>query len=112
MKIKHRIPVNRLRQSDPVSDEYQAEVDLHTNRAVVAYERAQRRIAQDEKRLARLARMPQTRSRKRRIAELDALIELRRLDLDKLHRLMVVSAQSAQHRGRRGHRHVPSPGVF
>lgn len=113
MKIKHRVPVAHLPKSDAISAEYQAEVDLATARAEARYRRAEQRIQRDEDRLVLMRAKKSTTKRVREIAELEAIVELRRLDLLRLHQMLVASPASSMHRGTAGgHRHIPSPGVF
>jgi hypothetical protein len=116
VKIRHHVPVEQVMRPDPVSPEYQAEVDRSTAKAEREYRRAQRELARVERRLEQERSRGRGRPgpRKRRyIAELEAEVELRRTRLLELHRMMLASPQSAQHRGTRDpHRHVPTPGVF
>jgi uncharacterized protein involved in exopolysaccharide biosynthesis len=116
VKIRHRIPVEQLMKSDLITPEYQAEVDATMARAETAYRQAERRLAQEEKRLERLRKrvLTKTATRKirRQIQEAEALVELRRLHLRDIHRLLTAAPQSAQHRGKKNHRHVPSPEVL
>lgn len=117
MKIRHRVPVDKIPTSDPVTPEYEAEVEQATSRAERRYRQAANRLRRDEEKLARLrAEEENSRSRRTRrqwIAELEALVELRRIELDKLHRLLVASPASSQHRGTQaGHRHVPPPKII
>lgn len=113
MKIKHRIPVDRLRASDPITPEYQAEVDRDTGKAEARYRRAEQRLRRAEQRLARVREQQKPKQHKRKLAELEAVVELRRQELLTLHRLLTSSPASSMHRGRDGgHRHVPPPEVF
>lgn len=114
MKIKHRVPVALLATSDPITADYQAELDRAAAKAEAAYNRAVKRLEAAELRLAKAQRKQAApRQHKRQIAELEAMVELRRQELLDLHRTMVASPASSMHRGTDGgHRHVPSPGVF
>lgn len=113
MKITHRIPVGVLAKSDPITPEYQAEVDRDTAKAEARYRRAEQRLERAEHRLARVRGQKATSQHKRQVAELEAIVELRRQELLSLHRQLTSSPASAMHRGTAGsHRHVPSPGVF
>lgn len=112
MKIKHRVPAAQMVRSDPITPEYQAEVDRTTARAEAAYARALKRLHAAEERLAQVQarRAPK---RKQQIAELEAMVELRRTELETLHRMMTSSPASSMHRGTKaGHRHIPSPGIL
>lgn len=116
MKIKHNAPPIGLR-SDPITPEYQAEVDRSTHKAMAAFERAQRRLRAAEQRLER-ARAAQdraadkraARTSKRELAVALELVELRREELRRIESLMKAAPASAEHRGVRGFRPVPVPG--
>lgn len=56
---------------------------------------------------ARLARASAVKTPRRRLAELHALVELRRAELDGYRRLMTGVPASAEHRGTRSFRPVP-----
>lgn len=116
MKLSHNIPARRL-GSDPITPAYQAEVDKSTNRAMVAYERAQRRLAAANDRLTRARakrdaavsiRVQRAADRELRVAT--ELVELRRDELLEVEALMKAVPASAEHRGTRGFRPVPMPG--
>jgi hypothetical protein len=114
MKIKHRVPLAMLGKSAEISPEYQAELDRTAAKAEAAYNRALKRLQAAELRLSRAQRKQAApRQHKRQIAELEAMVQLRRIELQKWHMLMVATPASSMHRGTAGgHRHVPSPGVF
>jgi rhamnose utilization protein RhaD (predicted bifunctional aldolase and dehydrogenase) len=111
--MKHRVPVRPVR-SDPVDERYQREVDASTDRAVRAYDRAVGALEAAEALLERRAREAARKGAKaqQRRAYEDALavVELRRLELEKLYRLMQASPQSAAHRGRKSFGPKPPPG--
>lgn len=116
MKLTHNVPPTGLR-SDPIDPAYQAEVDRSTDKAMVAYERAQRRLRSAEQRLdrARTARdlaadKRTARAAKHELAVALELVELRREELRRVGALMKSSPASAEHRGVRGFRPVPTPG--
>lgn len=112
MKIQHR-PYTGPLASDPITPEYQAEVDRDTARAEAHYRRAQQRLHRAEERLSKVRSQKATGQHKRQVAELEAIVELRRQELLNLHKLLTASPASSLHRGRNGgHRHVPSPEVF
>ena len=116
MKLKHNTPATQPR-SATITPEYQAEVDRATSKAMVAYERAQRRLAAAETRLT-LAQEKRERAKsaaQRRLAEhkmavAAELVELRREELLRVEALMKSAPASAEHRGVRGFRPVPQPG--
>lgn len=116
MKLKHNVPASAF-QADPVTPEYQVEVDRATERLTVAYERAQRRLAAAEERLSRAQRAAETaqhkknaQSRAREAAVALELVELRREELQQIEALMKAAPASAEHRGTRSFRPVPRPG--
>lgn len=113
MKITHNIPVERA--SATVSAEYQAEVDASMRRGRLRWESEQSSLAAAERRRDRVARRkPKTaRAKKlqtRQLRELDELIELRRMEVQRMAGLMQASPQSASHRGRKSFRPVPKMG--
>lgn len=112
MKIRHRVPL--VAKSDPITPDYQDELDRTAAKAEAAYNRALKRLQAAELRLSRAQRKQAApRQHKRQIAELEAMVELRRIELQKWHMMMVASPASSMHRGTAGgHRHVPSTGVF
>jgi hypothetical protein len=116
MKRKHRIPVDKLRLSDPVTPEYQSEIDATMERAAARYAQAQRALERAQARVARIRataveqRRTAAHRRELRIAEAD--LELRREELRRLDSLMHASPQSASHRGKRSYRPRPDPKLF
>lgn len=116
MKIKHKIPLCAYR-SDPITPEYQAEVDRSTNKAMLEYERARRRLEAAERRLRKAeeaSRVAGARKKvkatARELAVAAELVELRREELHRLEALMKNVPASAEHRGKRSYRPVPQPG--
>lgn len=116
MKIKHNVPACALR-IEPVTVEYQVEVDRSTSKAMVAFERAQRRLAAAELRLekaearnAQRLSVIQQRAATRELKVAAELVELRREELQRIEALMKSAPASAEHRGVRGFRPVPTPG--
>lgn len=116
MKIRHHVR-NASLKSDPVSPEYQAEVDRSTNKAQVAWERAKRKLLAAERRLAladakvvaRAALGKPTNDSLARECRIAAeLVELRREELQFIENLMQsIPGGGSQHRGRGTHRPVP-----
>lgn len=116
MKIKHNTPVFQP-QSAVVTPEYQAEVDRSTSKAMVAYERAQKRLAAANRRLVRAEERSAEHlsAARRRVADRELkvaaeLVELRREELQRVEALMKGVPASAEHRGVRGFRPAPTPG--
>lgn len=91
MRIAHRAPVAdwfAVPESDPVDEDYEAQVGRSTERGEREYRQAQERLTRAEQRLAR-TRAEKTRSgRKKRLAQLEALVEERRAELAEIARLM------------------------
>lgn len=114
MKIRHRIPVDQLTKSAVLTPEYQAEVDRTMAKAEASWRRAQKRLEQAERRLhrAKTARPHGGPAHKRRVAELEALVELRRTELEQLHRQMVTTGAPSTSRGDKSHRHINLGGVL
>ena len=117
MKISHKVPRAAFKSSESVSPEYQAEVDRTTEKAMVAFERAQRRLEAAENRLVKAreaAAMSKDRKKDkhlaRQVAEIAELVELRREELRQLAAVMRSVPASSQHRGRGHFRPVPQPG--
>lgn len=102
MKIKHRVPTFGPK-SAALTPEYQREVDATMQRAEAAWKRSQRRL---DKAVSRLAEARRGAARRRVIVELEALVELRRIELQQTHRLMVATGFPSPNRGRRSHRHL------
>lgn len=110
MKLTHHVSAIGLR-SDPVTPEYQAEVDRSTDKAMAEWKRAQKRLEAAERRLARVqASRAATRNRKRDLAVAAELVELRREELLRIEALMKAAPAAAQYRGVRSYRPVPQPG--
>lgn len=111
MKIRHKIPLSAIEpRSADVSAAYQAEVDASVARGEAAYRKAMLRFERAEARLTRARKQPGAKNRRRQLAELEALVELRRTELLAVHRLLQSSPQSSAHRGRKSWRPVPKRG--
>lgn len=106
MKIRHNPNASWAPPSAVVSESYEDEVLRSTEKAERLYRQAQKRLADAEGRLARAQRKASAKNRKRHLAELEAIVELRRVELEKYRRLMVSTAASAAHRGRDSFRPV------
>lgn len=106
MKIKHRTRVPRVRDGGDIVDEaYEAEVQAYTAALEKQYARAQKRLQKSIEDAEKVD--PHGVSRKKRAAELWAIVELRRAELEELAMLMQSSPQSTAHRGTSGWRPVP-----
>lgn len=117
MKIRHKPTRAQLAaafRNDPITPEYQAEIDRTMEKTRVEYERAQRRLDAAERKLRRAHRQRNARNRKRQIAELEILVELRRAELEQIHRIMTATraGSAATQRGLRSHRHVNIGGAL
>lgn len=115
MKIRHKAPACPI-QSDPVTPEYQAEVDRSTNKAMAAYERAQRRLEAAQRRLEKANRAKARAKGKgakrltRSVLAASEAVEARREELRQIEATMTAAPASAEHRGQRSYRPVPRPG--
>jgi hypothetical protein len=107
VKITHRDPRSSpfyVPPSAVTDDAYEAEVRASTDRGEREYQRRAARLARAE---ARLAKARAVTTPRRRLADLAALVELRRAELDGYRRLMTGTPASAGHRGTRSYRPVP-----
>lgn len=116
MRLRHHIPIWAIKP-EQVTEEYQAEVDRSTDKAMVAYQRARRRLESAERRLQAAQDAATATQRKknekaiaRELAVAAELVELRREELQRIEALMMSVPASAQHRGRESYRPVPAPG--
>lgn len=112
MKLKHNVPASAYR-SDPVTPEYQAEVDRSTDKAMVAWRRAQRRLEAAERRHLKAKQAvarSSSRTKARELAVAAELVELRREELLAIEALMKAAPAAAQYRGNRSFRPIPKPG--
>ena len=110
MKIAHRDPRSSpfyVPPSAVVDAAYEAEVRRSTERGEREYQRRTARLAKAEARLARARADTPRRRHRRRLAELEAVVELRRAELEDYRRLMLGVPASAEHRGTRSYRPVP-----
>ena len=109
MKIRHRIPTQAFASAtDPLSAEYEAEVRACTERAERAYRLAEQRLAKAIAKAEEAERKAKVRKVKPSVvADLWAIVELRRIELDAYARVMAASPQSAAHRGGKSFRPVP-----
>lgn len=106
MKIQHKTRTSVARiGGDIVDSAYMAEVEASTARLEREYARAEKRlnaaIAKAQKAEARTGTKPAV------VADLWAVVELRRMELDRYARMMATSPASAQHRGGKSFRPVP-----
>lgn len=91
MRITHRSPaVNwfAVPESDPVDDDYEAEVRQVTERGEREYRQAQERLARAEKRLAGARAQKGRSGHRKRVAQLQALADIRRAELAEIERMM------------------------
>lgn len=114
MKIRHRVPVEYLNRSAELTPEYQAEVDRTMAKAESAWRRAEKRLAAAARRLQQAKAAPSNRkkARAKQIADLELLVELRRTELEDLHRRMTATGAPATSRGRKSHRHINLGGAL
>jgi len=110
MKIAHRNPAPGwfdVPQSAVVDAGYEAEVCRSSERSEREYRRRRQRLAKAEARLTTAQAETRKKITRQHIAELQALVELRRAELDEYRRLMVGVMASAEHRGTRSFAPVP-----
>lgn len=114
MKIRHKIPRQAWVITEPVSEDYQREVDRATTSLERQHAKAVRNLARAELRLAsvrqrEVARQARSADRHALTVALE-LVELRREELLRIESMMHSAPASAMHRGRKGYRPVPPPG--
>lgn len=110
MKIRHRVPP-RGPLSDAVSEAYQRQVDRSTERLMREYLQAQARLEAAERRAEKASRVAGRHSSRKRVADAEAawaIVELRRIELEKYNRMLKASPASAAHRGTKSFRPVPT----
>lgn len=110
MKIRHRTPAARWFEapaSDPVSDDYAAEVQQATERGEREHRLARERLDRAERKLAAACAREAGAARKKQIRQLEELVARRRDELAAYERLMtapVTTPRRARHRtGRDDH---------
>lgn len=107
-RIRHKIPNSALeRPSAVLTPEYQREVDRTLAHAEAEWNRAQKRLRSAERRLERAQRIDDKKRRKREVAKLEILVELRRVELERLHRIMCSNRVPTTARGRKSYRNAP-----
>lgn len=111
MKIRHRVP-SFVPSSAVISDQYQREVDRATERSERAYRAAQARLDAAIAKAAKAESVAKRKSAKSREIRAwqtaEALVELRRIELEKYERIMRVTAAPSSNRGRGSFRPVPT----
>jgi hypothetical protein len=106
MKIRHNPNPGWVRPSAQLSQSYENEVRRSTEKLERQHAAAMRRLEQAENRLARARRKPGAKSRARQLMEMEAVVELRRAELERYRRLMVAVPASAEHRGTKSFRPI------
>lgn len=106
MKISHKVPRQACRP-EVITDRYQIEVDVATERLAKAYGKAQRNFRTAEVRLERATAARKSAAKLRLLAD---AVNARRTALAEIEVLMRASPQSATHRGAKSFRPVPKPG--
>lgn len=107
MKIRHRVNPYWYPPSAELDDAYAEEVRRSTERGERRYRKAQQRLAEAEAKLERARSRKAAKNRRHQIAELEALVELRRRELETYRRWMVAADAPAEQRGRDSYRPVP-----
>lgn len=111
-KSRHRIPIERLRLTDEVTPEYQAEVDRHTERLERRSRNAEQALARAQQHADRIAGESVSRAKRAahesRLSQALAQVEIRRAELEEYRQLMAATDYaSTRHRGRDSYRPVP-----
>jgi len=104
MRIKHRVPTQAFEKSAEISEEYQREVDRATARLEKAYHQAQKRLLVAEHKAEKLQHSKKAKPHDIKVAW--ALVELRRLELNKYERMLMTSPQPAANRGTKSFRPI------
>lgn len=108
MKITHRNPSASWWQvpvSDPVEPAFEDQVRACTEHSEREYQAREARLHRAETRLARVR--TQRKPKLKLLRSLEALVELRRAELEEYRRLMMAAPASAEHRGDKSFRPVP-----
>lgn len=90
-----------------VDDAYEREVQRSTSRLERLYARAQRRAERAEERLRKARSDGRKKVAAHVLAQLEAVVQMRRDELEEYRRMMVGVPASADHRGTRSFRPVP-----
>lgn len=108
-RSRHRAaPVPWAEPRPVVLDEtYEREVERSTSKLERAYARAQKRVEAAEARLRKARNATQARPKAHVIASLEAVLQVRRDELEEYRRMMVSVPASAVHRGTDSYRPVP-----
>jgi hypothetical protein len=107
------VPVEHLRLSDPITPEYQAEVDAAVARSEARYRRAEHAAARAHQRAERAraaAAKCSTRASRQELRIAEAELQLRLEEMQQLAAMMRSSPAAATHRGDHSYRPVPTPG--
>lgn len=110
MKRKHRIPPEAYFVSDPITPDYQAEIDRSMAKSATREAAAIRRLEAAESRLVKAERIKAKAQRERAVLVARELVEIRRQELLAIQRTMSSTLASGAHRDKR-HRHRPVPGM-
>lgn len=89
-----------------IPESYERAVQRDTEKLMREYARAQKRVAQAEARLGQVK--AQKGAKRHLLAELQALVDLRRAELEEYRRQMESAPAGAAHRGTRSYRPVPA----
>lgn len=108
MKIRHRIPPQAHFRSDPITPEYQAEVDRTMARASAREAAARRRLEAAQMKVEKALRIKSKTIRQRAVTVALEVVEARRRELLAIQREMSTAPASAAHRGS-GHGKRPVP---
>lgn len=112
MKIRHKVNPNWTRPSEPITEGYQREIDESTAKLERRHRHAIAGLARAERMVADAEEIGSKKARNRALRVANELVELRREELQELHRMVVSIPVSLQHRGTDGYRHVPPSKPF
>ena len=108
MKLSHHVPNRALEpHSAELTPEYQAEVDRTMAHAEVEYRRAEKRLRAAERRLTRARAAESDKKQRKLVAHLEVLVQLRRLEMERTHRMMTTVSAPSTSRGKKSYRNVP-----
>lgn len=107
MKITHNPHGSWQRPSLATDVSYEADVQRATAKSERIHRQHQERLAKAEAHLARAMESKRHQAKRNHIAELEALVNMRREELAAYERLMVAVPASARHRGTKSFRPVP-----
>lgn len=109
MKNRHRAALPPWHEPRPVilDEAYARQVERSTERLQRDYARAEKRLRQAQERLDRARTSPRHNVKRQLLAQLEAVLETRREELEEYRRMMTSSPAGSEHRGTSSFRPVP-----